>query len=153
MYWGETVTQLPPGGFLTSFLHHWWRPDGELDGSLTFCFVCSCVPFTWVLEMLQPPFLISQFLQGIESCWVGLSDGSVDSPSLPSKTQILSCPCHLKGLMKEQSCKQRCRFAVCFGKMPCTDSLEQGGGFCCGWLGCALLRLALRNGKFCVACC
>lgn len=67
VHWGEIVTQLLPEGFLTSFLHHWWKPDRELDGSQTLYFVCSCVPFAQVVEMLQPLFLISQFLQGIES--------------------------------------------------------------------------------------
>lgn len=141
VYWGEIVTQLPPEGFLASFLHHCWRPHGELDASLTLYFIYSCVPYTQVLEMLQPLFLTSQFLQGIESCCVGLSGGSGDSPNLLGRTQISS------SLMKEQSCKQHCKFAACFGKVPCTDSLEQGGVFCSGWLVCALLRLALINGN------
>lgn len=88
---GEIVTQLPPEGFLTSFLHHCWRLHGELDGSLTLLFVCSCVPYTRVLEMLQPLFPTSQFFQGVESCYVGISGGSGDSPNLLSRTQISSC--------------------------------------------------------------
>lgn len=45
--------------------------------------------------MLQSLFLISEFLQGIESSCVVLSDGSVDSPNLQSSHQTLSCLCHL----------------------------------------------------------